>query len=324
VETFDVGGEVSVDIPSRIGRAVWLAVAGVGLALAWAVGAVVFGGGAAAHAAGSGDDAPGSGLSTLIGAVDGVAQALTGSGDEGGTAVGAAADVVTTTTTAVVTPTVSTGRAAAADARTGIRHTVGAVSSTSTTAILDTAAEVVKPVAQTPAVRHVVAPLHVMRTLESATSAVDDVLGVAVGAVDGAVTPITASASGAPPHRLGPPPPGADAARFLASAGPPWATLQAWWSAAASAGAHIATTATVATVTAATAAPATLSAVLSLPGVTAVAGSSSSGPAGAGSGAAALVTAGLLFAHRAWVRRRRPGDDLSPAAPVYATDVSPD
>ena len=315
-----------MDIPSRIGRAVWLAIAGVGLALAWALIAIVFGGGAAAHAAGADDDAPGFGLSTLIGVVDDAAHGLTGSAGEvteGAARASTDADIPVTMTAPVVSPTAPKASTVVAHARTDIQRALGAIGSrASTTPILRAGAEVVDPVAQTPVVSRLVAPLHLMTALASATSAVDGVLSVAGGAIDDAVTPITATAPDAPLQLLVPLAP--DTAGPPASTGPSWATLQAWWSATASAGAHFVTTAAVATVTAASAAPMTLSALFSPPGVSAAVGSSSSGPAGAGSGAAALLTAGLLFAHRAWVRRGRPGDDLSPAAPVYATDVSPD
>ena len=52
--------------------------------------------------------------------------------------------------------------------------------------------------------------------------------------------------------------------------------------------------------------------------------STSSGPAGAGSGAWALVAMVPLAAHRAWMRRAGPSDDLVPPAPAQSTDVSPD
>ncbi|MFB8387492.1 hypothetical protein ACFC3F_10190 [Microbacterium sp. NPDC055910] len=49
-----------------------------------------------------------------------------------------------------------------------------------------------------------------------------------------------------------------------------------------------------------------------------------SGPAGAGSGAWALAALLPLAAHRAWVRRAGPGDDDAPPAPADPTDASPD
>ncbi|HWM15727.1 MAG TPA: hypothetical protein VNP97_03980 [Microbacterium sp.] len=48
------------------------------------------------------------------------------------------------------------------------------------------------------------------------------------------------------------------------------------------------------------------------------------GPGGAGPGAWVLVALGLVVAHRAWVRRAGPENDLAPPAPVLSTDVSPD
>ncbi len=41
-------------------------------------------------------------------------------------------------------------------------------------------------------------------------------------------------------------------------------------------------------------------------------------------GASAVLAFGLLAAHRAWVRRGRPGDDSALPAPILGTDVSPD
>ncbi len=51
---------------------------------------------------------------------------------------------------------------------------------------------------------------------------------------------------------------------------------------------------------------------------------STAGPGGAGSAAWALVAAGPFAAHRAWVRRAGPANDIAPRAPLFATDVSPD
>ena len=48
------------------------------------------------------------------------------------------------------------------------------------------------------------------------------------------------------------------------------------------------------------------------------------GPGGAGPGAWVLVALGLVVAYRAWVRRTGTGRRAPPAAPLYATDVSPD
>lgn len=48
------------------------------------------------------------------------------------------------------------------------------------------------------------------------------------------------------------------------------------------------------------------------------------GPGGAGPGAWVLVALVLVVAHRAWVRRNGIERDVAPAAPVLATDVSPD
>ena len=51
---------------------------------------------------------------------------------------------------------------------------------------------------------------------------------------------------------------------------------------------------------------------------------STAGPGGAGSAAWALVAAVPFVAHRAWVRRAGPADDVAPGAPLFGTDVSPD
>lgn len=51
---------------------------------------------------------------------------------------------------------------------------------------------------------------------------------------------------------------------------------------------------------------------------------SSSGPAGAGLGALALVAMWPLAAHRAWVRRAGHSNDDAPPAPAKSTDPSPD
>lgn len=48
------------------------------------------------------------------------------------------------------------------------------------------------------------------------------------------------------------------------------------------------------------------------------------GPGGSGPGAWGLLAFGPLVAYRAWVRRRGPDDERAPAAPPFATDVSPD
>jgi len=50
----------------------------------------------------------------------------------------------------------------------------------------------------------------------------------------------------------------------------------------------------------------------------------SSGPGGAGLGVWALAALLPFVAHRAWVRRSGPEDDVVPAAPTGSTDVSPD
>lgn len=52
--------------------------------------------------------------------------------------------------------------------------------------------------------------------------------------------------------------------------------------------------------------------------------SASAGPGGAGPGAWALIALVPLAAHRAWVRRAGPEDELAPPAPTGSTDVSPD
>lgn len=52
--------------------------------------------------------------------------------------------------------------------------------------------------------------------------------------------------------------------------------------------------------------------------------SSSMGPAGAGSGAWALIAVAFVLAYRAWMRRTGLEDDAAPVAPTYPTDVSPD
>ncbi|NYE18497.1 hypothetical protein [Microbacterium immunditiarum] len=51
---------------------------------------------------------------------------------------------------------------------------------------------------------------------------------------------------------------------------------------------------------------------------------STAGPGGTGSAAWALVAAVPFAAHRAWVRRAGPANDVAPGAPLFATDVSPD
>lgn len=49
----------------------------------------------------------------------------------------------------------------------------------------------------------------------------------------------------------------------------------------------------------------------------------SSGP-GSATGMSAVLALGLLAAHRAWVLRRRPGDESALPAPILGVDVSPD
>lgn len=49
----------------------------------------------------------------------------------------------------------------------------------------------------------------------------------------------------------------------------------------------------------------------------------SSGP-GSAMGMSAVLALGLLAAHRAWVLRRRPGDESALPAPILGVDVSPD
>ncbi len=346
-----------MDIPSRTNRTVWFVALAVGFTLVWATLVIVFGWGASsAHAdSGPGDqEPPHPGLSSLVtsvadtaeGAIDAVHTVSRPAADAIQTVAHAATDRATkASATSPVTKMVTEKAADATTRATSPVHkaahnaivhkTVAPITDTLGTVVAATS-PVVESIEKVPAVGGIVTAVDlndtlgalataVVDTADNAATTTDRVIDDTVDAIVARVSMLVRSTTDA----------GSSVEGALTAPGPISAhasggaqtSLPSLWAAAVTAGIRSAAAVPVAMISSANAMTRPLSALLSLlssPGAIAGVSPSTSGPAGAGPGAAALLTAGLFFANRAWMRRGRPGDQQSPSAPVFDTDVSPD
>lgn len=207
-------GEVSVTLSPLMRRATVLAVAGVALAFAWILAAVLFGLAAnGAHAADDSDGSPTHGLSSLVGSVLGTVDDTVSTGTARLTAVtdavdgtlGSVTDAATTTVTTapVIAPVVKAVTTITKPVLAPVEKVVkpvvqpvttvidkGVVTSvvqpvTSTlTTVVKAVAPVVSAVEQVPVVGDVVSSLDLNGTLQQTTSALGDTLTTVTGAVD--------------------------------------------------------------------------------------------------------------------------------------------
>lgn len=308
----------------ELNKLVRLALMGVGAAFAAAILSVLLGfGAAAAHA--DEDAEPG-----LLGAVTGLVADTT-------SAVGSTVTTVTSTATDAVATVVSVAPAPVAavveTAGTAVAATVAPVQQAVSTEVVSTVATpVVELVTAVPVVGDVVSALGADEALTSVAADLDSTLTTVVGALTSAgealatpvppVAPVTDAAITVP-LAVAP----AHAEAFASALAP--ATDQA-----SATSAHEGTSPGLAPslpaigATGVVAVTALLSAVDTHALHTSLGALClsviSSGPGGAGLGVWALAALLPFVAHRAWVRRAGPEDQLVPAAPAGSTDVSPD
>ncbi|SDG51636.1 hypothetical protein [Microbacterium pygmaeum] len=325
-----------------LSRAAQLAIGGVMIAFAWLLLSVVFGLGAG-HAHAEDADQDGGVLSSLTGAVGGtVGTVVDVAGDTATTVVPVVQPVVETVTTVV--PPAAPVLEAVADTTAAVIEPVQEVASSGV--VTEVVTPVVDLVSSVPVVGGVVTALGVDDAATSVAGTVDDAAsgltgtvgstvpavivpassnpggggGHAPGTVDGDAAPaVGGSASADAPVAGGlvtaPTTTHAPRAAFDATAGLR-ALLLTGAAAAASADAAVAD----ALLTADSGAGGLLQLLRSvLPADSVFAGSGGAGP-----GAWVLVALVLVVAHRAWVRRNGLENDAPPAAPTFATDVSPD
>ncbi|WP_345800958.1 hypothetical protein AAIB33_16040 [Microbacterium sp. AZCO] len=327
--------------------------AGMGVAFAYLLISLLLGFGSS-HAKADDGDGHGGVLGSVTGAVSGTLSGVTGTVDS---TLGAVTQAVTTTTQAVTTASTTVVNAAPAPVQPVVAPVVSTVSEVVSTVVQPVAAVtgsnvvsgVVTPVVDTvtaiPVVGAVADAVGVDDALTDVATSVDTTL-------DGVVTAVGDTATGVAPAvpplvelpDLGIPPvagviqPRGDlpsaaaiAAEPSIAAAEPGASAGlaglVWSRVSSSVGVLARAIPVFAAATAASLAQSPVGGILSSalpPGVCAPAGSCPLGSSGAGPGALALALLAPLAAHRAWVRRRGWEDDVTPVAPVYATDVSPD
>lgn len=337
--------EVNVDSSYRpLSRAAQLAIGGVMIAFAWLLLSVVFGLGSG-HAHAEDADQDGGVLSSLTGAVGGtVGTVVDVAGDTVTTVVPVVQPVVETVTTVV--PPATPVLEAVADTTAAVIEPVQEIASTGV--VTEVVTPVVDLVSSVPVVGGVVTALGVDDAATSVAGTVDDAAsgltgtagntvpavivpgssnpgggGHAPGTVDddaapdvggsaSADSPVAAALVTAPTTALAP-----------RAAFDPTVGLRALLLTGAAAVASVdsaVSAATDALLTEDSGAGGLLQLLRSvLP-----ADSVFTGSGGAGPGAWVLVALVLVVAHRAWVRRNGLENDAPPAAPTFATDVSPD
>ena len=317
-----------------LSRAAQLALAGVMIAFAWLLLSVVFGLGAGnAHA----DDADEDGgvLSSLTGAVSGTVDAVVNTTAGTVTAVAPVLTPVVETVVAVVPPAAPVVEVVADTAAAVLEPVHDIASSGAVTGVVTPVVDLVTAV---PVVGEVVTALGVDQAATDVAGTVDNAAGGLTGSVSNAVPAILTPGSGGPGTPAGLlPMHDATAADAAATAITPAAAItpaQAKTDAAALLRAFFATGSAVVTSLDSTVSAASADA-FSAEGWTAggivhllrsvlPADSVFTGSGGAGPGAWVLVALVLVVVHRAWVRRNGIENDAAPAAPTFATDVSPD
>lgn len=324
---------------SQLPRIMRLALIGVATAFAWIVLVMLFGLGAGnAHA----DDADEKGLlgaaTTLV---DRTASAVTGAVTSTATTVTTGvADVVDSVVTVAPEPVQAPVREVVQTTSTAVSAVTAPVAEVASSGIVGAVtAPVVDLATQMPVVGGVVSAVGLDDAVDDLAGTVDETLGAVAGVVDDA-----GSSIGRPPVAEGPRLPGAP---VLPAIPGPWDETGTAVTAAAALSTNIPGLAadalagwTAASLRFAALAPysAALKAITASADAFAPAAAggafgsagglclptSSTGSAGAGPGAWALVALDPLAAHRAWVHRAGPEDEHAPAAPVGPTDVSPD
>ena len=305
-----------------------LALVAFGIASAWILLSLVLGlGSSDARADDGADDASLGGLLSSV--VDDASGGVT---DAATQAVGAVNTVVATTVTnaPLPEPVASVVSPVADTASSAVTAVSEAASNAASAGIVAPVVDAVSAVAvATPVVGDVVTTL-----------GLDDALGAAGQSLDKTVAQVADSLVGTgsaidPPTGSMSPIPGVPTADEAAVAVTPWHALEAAAldsDAAWSLGARAVPAAGESTsalppspLAAASRIAATLAVGAFFPlGMSLSADSAFAGPGGSGPGAWGLLAFGPLVAYRAWVRRRGPDDERAPAAPLYATDVSPD
>lgn len=299
-------------------RLVRLALMGVGAAFAAVVLSLLLGSGAAQAA----DDED----RGLLGAVTGLV-------DETTSTVGSTVTGVTSTATDVVAAVVDV---TPAPVQPVVQAVTSTVSDTVTTTVAPVqqivAAEVVTTVttpvvdvvAAVPVVGDVVSALGADDALTAIAADLDSTLAVLAGAVTSTGEALAPEALPLPEHLV----PSYASDRFVASTpidiAAAGATASAGTSARpATAVAAVPASATIVALATAGIAATDTTALLTSMGALCLS-VISSGPGGAGLGVWALAALLPFVAHRAWVRRAGPEDQLVPASPAGSTDVSPD
>ncbi len=311
-------GEVNVDIAPSLARTVRLALIGLVTAFAWILISLVLGLSGGHAQAAENDDEPG-----LLGAVtsllDTTTTALTDTvSTVGGSVSEVVGSVVAVTPAPVQQPVTETVNTVGSVVTAVTAPTAATLGGGVVTAVVEpVVTEVVQPttelVSGIPTVGDLVVSLRLDRALLAVGTTLDSTLGATLDTVVAITAPVVVSPAGPDSPSAALPAlslEGAGASPAVAAASGPTGTALALTPSRGSA--------VPADAFAQASPPSTFTAGLCL------LSSATSGPAGAGSGAWALVAMVPFAAHRAWVRRAGLSDDRVPPAPAASTDVSPD